>query len=274
ANSASEASILSATSATNETFRLTGNCDIDGDLFMTNPDGYASLTGNVTVGGVSASDPAIAEHIHIGVPDAPFPEVDPSVFAPFATCLVDSGTSTSGNKTFNNIRIKAGTNPTFSGNIQLNGVIFIETPNRVHFSGNVTLKGVIVTEDAGDDVYDTNTIKFTGNMTARGVEELPDTPEFHDLRQMPGSFLLAPGFGVEFTGNFGTVGGTMAADSYKFTGNAGGIVKGSVICYSDSDFKLTGNSSLTIDRSGNPETPPGFSLPPTFTMTVSTYQEY
>ena len=203
-----------------------------------------------------------------------FPEVDPTVFEPFATNIVNSSTPTSGNRTFTNIRIKANTNPTFSGNITIKGVVFVETPNKVQFSGNLNFTGVLVTQDAGDNVYTTNTVKFTGNTTSQGVESLPDTAEFHDLRQMPGSFLLAPGFGVSFTGNFGTVNGCMAADAFTFTGNAGGLVKGPIINYSDSIFSLTGNSSVTIDRLNTPTEPPGFSSNGSLRADNTTYAEY
>ena len=142
--------------------------------------------------------------------------------------------------------------------------------------GNLNVTGVIVTQDAGDNVYETNTVKFSGNTTVRGVEELPAETQFAELRQMPGAFLLAPGFGAQFTGNFGTVSGCMAADQYKFTGNAGGTIKGGIINYGDTDFELVGNSTITIDRSDTPDVPPGFSVPDTYTLSVEagSYTEY
>ncbi len=274
ANSPAEANMLSATYSTNEVFKLTGNCNLEGDIYASNPDGYVSVSGNVTVGGENNWSGNIEDHIHLGIGEVEFPEVDPTVFEPFATNVVNSSTSTSGNKTFTNIRILANSNPTFSGNITLNGVIFIEVPNNVHFSGNVSITGVIVTQDAGENNYDSNTIKFTGNTTVKGVEELPDTSEFHTLRSMPGSFVLAPGFSLQFTGNFGTVSGAMAADEFKFAGNAGGIVHGPIINYSDSEFKLTGNSNLIIDRDDVPDIPPGFTSPGKFEPDPNSYVEY
>ena len=272
ANDPSEANLLSTTTSTLESFHLTGNCHLDGDIYSANPNSYVTLTGNVTVGEATGS--AIQNHIHIGVGDTEFPEVDPTVFAPFATNIVDSHTTTSGNLTFTNIRIRANTNPTFSGNTTLRGVVFIEAPNQVRFTGNLNCTGVIVTQDAGENVYTTNTLRFTGNTTLRGVEELPDTPEFAQLRQMPGTSLLAPGFGVTFTGNFGSVGGCMAADAFTWTGNASGTIRGSIINYSDSAFTLTGNSRITIDRSGTPSVPPGFAVPQRLSPVASTYREY
>ena len=274
ANMAAEANILSATYSTDQAFNMTGNTEIAGDISASNPDAYASLTGNVKIGGVSASDPAITDHIHVGIGEVEFPEVDPTVYEPFATNIVDSHTSTSGNKTFTNIRIAAGANPTFSGNITIKGVLFIEAPNRVTFAGNLNFTGVIVTQDAGENVFDTNTIKFTGNSNFGPVENLPDQPEFTGLKALPGSFLLAPGFGVHFSGNFGTLGGTIAADAFTWVGNATGIVKGTVINYSDSTFSMTGNSNITIDKSSGNNNPPGFVTPGKLTADMNTYVEY
>jgi hypothetical protein len=274
ANNAAEANILSGTYTTNPAFKLNGNVSIQGDVSASSPDAQVSMTGNCSIGGVASSNPSINSHIHLGIGAVDFPEVDPTVFESFATNIVDSHTSTSGNKTFNNIRIRANTNPTFSGNINLNGVVYIEQPNKVTFAGNLNVTGVIVTQDAGDNVYTANTIKFAGNTTSRGVDQLPDTADFHTLRSMTGSFLLAPGFGVEFTGNFGTVNGAMAADQFKFTGNAGGTVKGMIINYSDSSFILNGNSSIVIDKSTGNTTPPGIACPSTLQANADTYKEH
>ncbi len=285
ANSVEEGSVLSATFSDDEALKMNGNATVGGDVYFSNTDAYATLTGNISVGGESLWSGGIDDHIHTDTGNVEFPEVDPTVFEPFATNLVDSSTPTK-DTTLTNIRIPANTNPTFSGNITIKGVVFIETPNRVKFSGNLNLTGVVVTQDAGDDVYDTNTIKFSGNTSVQGVEALPDTPEFSELREMPGSFLLAPGFGTEFTGNFGTVSGTMAADEFKFSGNAGGTIKGMLINYSDSEFKLTGNANIIIDRDadiersagtsseGTPAVPPGFTVAPTFQIVPSSYLEY
>lgn len=90
---------------------------------------------------------------------------------------------------------------------------------------------------------------------------------------MPGSQILAPGFGVQFTGNFSMLNGAIAADKFTFTGNAGGTVRGPVICYSDSDFTLTGNSQLRFDRSMYDRTPPGFALPWRFAPVADSYRE-
>ncbi len=273
-SSSTEANIFSGTYATDQAYKLTGHSLIEGDIYTANPDAYATLAGNASVGGESVDSDEIHDHIHIGMGDQPFPEVNSAVFEPFAINIVDADTPINDSSTFSNIRILADVNPTFSGDTTLDGVIFIEQPNNVHFTGNTIVTGVIVTQDAGDGAYDTNEIKFTGNSTVHGVEELPDLLKYAEIKLMPGSFLLAPGFGVEFAGNFGIVSGTMAADRFKFTGDAGGIIKGSIICYSDEELMLAGDSNLTFDHSSKPSIPSGFSTPDTLAPIPTSYTEH
>jgi hypothetical protein len=271
ANNRQEASLLTTASIVGNEVGLNGNCTVDGDVSVGPPDGNVGVVGNISIGGATGA--AIWNHVDLGVGDVPFPSIDPNVFAPFATNLVTSATGTTGNKTFTNIRIKAGTNPTFSGNIIIKGVVFIETPNVVRFAGNLNFTGVMVTQDAGSGNTAGNAIHFAGNTTSAGVESLPDTPEFHDLRQVPGTFLLAPGFETEFVGNFGTVNGTMAAEKFTWTGNAGGVVNGSVLSYGPGTMSLTGNSQITINRSRYSGTPPGFGGNAKLVPNMDSYQE-
>lgn len=273
ANEASEATVLGATYSDLEAARLSGSCELDGDLLISNPKAHATLIGNVAVGGASQRSGDIHDHVRIGVGDMAFPEADPSVFESFATNVVDRSTRTSGRKTFVNVRILAGTDPTFAGNITLKGVTFIETPNKVTFTGNLNIDGVIVTQDAGEGGLDDNYLHFTGNTVTRGVESLPDQPEFAGLKELGGTFLLAPGFSAKFTGNFGTVNGAMAADEFRITGNAGGTVRGPIINWSDTPFKMTGNARVTIDRSGSSELPHGFITASGLNPLPRTYQE-
>jgi len=273
ANDPAEANVFTGTFSDPEAVKLTGNCQIAGDLDIQNPGASVAMTGNVSIGGESLWGGHIADHIHMGVDDVEFPEADPFVFEPFATHIVDGSTPTNGNKTFTNIRIKANTNPTFAGNIKLRGVVYIETPNRVTFAGNLDIIGVIVTEDAGEGALDDNYLHFTGNTSTQGVEHLPDEPQYAALKQLPGTFLLAPGFSTKFTGNFGTVNGAMAASEFRWTGNAGGTIHGPIINFGDTEFKLTGNAHLTIDRGSSPETPPGFASAAKLTPLPGTYEE-
>jgi hypothetical protein len=235
---------------------LFGGAVIEGDLSLSDPDGDVNLSSNAIVGGVSGNDRW--NHVHTGVGNVEFPEVDSSVFEPFATTVVNSSNVNSLGTTLTNIRIAAGTNPTFNNNMVIQGVVFVETPNRVTFNGNLSMTGVIVTQDAGHGNTANNYIRFNGTSSAAGVESLPNEPQFAALRAMPGSFLLAPGFEVNLSGNFGVAAGCMAAENFRFTGNTTGTVQGSIISYGDTTFTETGTAIINIDRSGGTSQPPGF----------------
>ena len=119
------------------------------------------------------------------------------------------------------------------------------------------MTGVIVCDMPASPNLTANQVKFTGNVTAYGVENLPAGAQYDGLRTLTGSFLLAPGFDAEFTGNSTVVNGVMVASQFGFTGNSGGRIKGGVVCLADSSFRLTGNSPLVIDKSGTPDNPAG-----------------
>jgi hypothetical protein len=248
ANNHAEANILSATYSPNApAVQLVGNIHCGGDVSVCNPDGRISKTGNITIDGAQ----------NIGAPEPQWPTVDITPFTPFATNPQTLGGS---NVNLRNIRIPPGTNPIFSGNSTLSGVIYIQSPNRVTFTGNVIVTGVIVCDTPTVPNLANNYVKFTGNVQTYGVESLPaGDPQYSGLRSLTGSFLLAPGFDAEFTGNSTIVNGVMVASQFGFTGNSGGRIKGGVVCLADSSFRMTGNSPLVIDKNGMPDTPAGIS---------------
>lgn len=263
-NDPKEGSVLSTTFTYDRAIDMTGNINISGDVSIVNPDGEVRMIGNANIDG----------DIQIGVDNPEFPEVDISPFEPYATNTVGPGTNTSGNRYFENIRVLAGTNPTFTGNTTIRGVVYIESPNRVTFAGNLNLVGVIVCEDPGGTLdLNSNYLHFTGNSSFGGVDALPSSAQFDGLRDMDGAFLLAPGYEAKFTGNFRTIGGTIAASQFKFTGNARGTIKGSVLNLSDTNFEMTGNSNLIIDHDGLNESPPGLRFPRTMTYVPGSYNE-
>lgn len=257
---------------------MDGKPIIHGDVFLTDPTAVVEVDKNCEIAGVSGSNPAIYNHIHWDAGDVEFPQPDPTVFEPFATHTLTAAEIQSINnstvKTWKNIRIPANSNPTFASDTTLQGVIYIEQPNKISFAGKVNVTGVIVTQDAGQDNYDANNIKFSGQVNASGLASLPDTPEWATLRQMDGTFLLAPGFSADFSGQFGTVSGTMAAECFRFSGQAEGNIKGSVLNYSqDVDFVMSGQGKIVIDRSNMPEQPAGFRSQGVLTLISGSYQE-
>jgi hypothetical protein len=239
ANNASEGSILSSNTAEKNSVQLTGNVNVSGDVTVCNSAGGISKTGNISIGGNQT----------IGAAEPEWPAVDISSFTPYATQTRTSGAS--GNLTLSNIRIPPNTNPTFSGNTTINGVVYVQSPNKVTFSGNMTLTGLIVCDKPATDDLANNTVSFTGNVTVNGVESLPTGSQYDGLRTQTGSFILAPGFAVSFTGNSTTINGCMVADQFTFTGNSGARIKGGIVSLGiNKTLQMTGNSPIVIDKSG------------------------
>jgi Tfp pilus assembly protein PilX len=245
ANEPSEGSLFSATYSTTNGVRMTGNAYVSGDVSVANPNGGISKTGNCTIVGQQL----------IGAAEPQWPQVDQSVFVPYATNTRSSGASST--ITLTNVRVPANTNPTFSGNTTILGVMYIESPNKVSFTGNCSITGTIVCQTPAVDNLANNYVKFTGNVSTSGVENLPAGSQYDGLRDLTGSFLLAPGFSAQFSGNFSTVNGCMVASEYKFTGNAGGTIKGGVVNLRDSTFQMTGDSPIIIDKNHAVEAPAG-----------------
>ena len=248
----------------NKALEIIGNSHIAGDVQIVNPDGYVTLQGGQAgIGTDEDGNPvtgveAITNHVEVGVPETTFPIPDAGHFAQYVPPVanIDSTTDLSTMTTLSNVRIAAGTNPTFSADTQINGVLFIEQPNVVNFTGNADITGVIVGDGDYTDNSGTNQITFNGNVSSSSVTELPES--FGSLREDTGTFMMAPGFAVSMGGNFGTLNGAIAANGVNFFGNAGGTIGGSVLNYSEDPMVLGGNSDLSFNRTGNVGIPVGF----------------
>jgi Tfp pilus assembly protein PilX len=250
---------------------IIGNSMIAGDVKIRNSLANVHMQGHSGVGDVYGA--AAMNHIEFGVPPSEFPDMNPAPFIPYATNVLSPTANLSGNTTYENLRIPAGRNPHFTGNLTLNGVIFVETPNVVSFSGNVNITGVIVTNGSSTDNSGTNQITFTGNITCHPITQLPQQPQFQGLQSQTGTFLLAPGFKASFGGNFGTLSGAIAANGIRFYGNAGGVINGSIINYSTAALEMTGNSDLRFNRSGLTQVPAGFVPDTVLNYDRSSYSE-
>jgi hypothetical protein len=237
---------------------IIGNSQIAGDVSIVNPLANVYIQGGKAgIGGETGQD-AIDNHVDIGVPPTEFPVPNPGHFEQYVVNTIDSSCDTSADATYENVRILANTNPHFSGNVTLKGIVFIETPNIVTFSGNVTIIGIIIGNGDYQDDSGTNQINITGNVSSQPVTELPNEPQFAGIKNETGTFLMTPGFSASFGGNFNTVNGAIAANGISFFGNAGGIINGSILNYSDEEMDLSGNSDLYFNRSGTSVVPAGF----------------
>lgn len=240
-----------------EALSITGNSQIAGKVKIVNSIATVSIQGgNAGVGGETGQD--AMDNIEFGVPPTDFPKPNPDYFEPYAVNIIDANTDTSLDATYENVRIPAGTNPNFSGQITLKGVVFIEAPNVVTFTGNTNLTAIVVGNGDWSDDSGTNSISFEGNVESNPVSELPDETQYTGLRDKTGTFVMAPGFHVSFGGNFTALCGAIAGNGIKFHGNAGGIINGSIINYSNQNMSLTGNSDLRFNRSGITRIPAGF----------------
>lgn len=254
-NVAVESSVYIESENNDEALSIIGNSQIAGDVSITNPNATVTLEGGQAgIGGETGQD-AIDNHVFVGEVPIEFPVPNPSYFEQYVQNVYDPNNVLT---EYENVRIPAGTDPLFSSALTLKGIVFIETPNVVTFTGNVTITGIIVGNGDLSDNSGTNQITFEGNVNSYPVTDLPLEPQFDQLRDETGIFILAPGFSVSIGGSFETINGAIAANGIEFFGDAGGTIHGTAINYSDTTMDLTGNSDLYFNHSGTTEVPAGF----------------
>jgi len=266
-----EANVISTTTSQPDAILIEGNTTVSGGLMTSGEDALIIIEGTPSIAG--STDPNVyADSIHMGVETPDFPELDLGPLQALATNVVNSETDIENDSVFSNIRIAPNTNPVFTSKVVINGVIFIEAPNIVKFDGGADVNGFIVTEATNEALSDCQ-IFFGGHVEAKSVAVLPDTPEFADVKEQTGTFVVAPGFGVTFAGSFSAINGTIAADQLIFTGTAEGVVQGSVIGLADVPTIIGGNVDIYVDRlNANPD-PAGFVESFAFSPVPDTYAE-
>ena len=246
---------------------VVGNTNFDGDVSIGNPAGNVDFQGDVLIAD-EQGQVGIDNHVFIGVEPTEFPVPDVGHFQQYATGnIIDSSTDTSDHMTLTNAVIRAGTNPNFSGNIIIQGILFVEAPNQLTFVRNLSLKGLIVAE--GDvENPGTNQISFLGNFD---TDPFPQDPQFDAIRHETGSSIVAPGFSASFAGNFSSLDGVMAVSGVHFSGNANAQVKGTIINYAESPTVVEGNATLNFDRTGSTKVPAGFDTHRTLDYNPASY---
>jgi hypothetical protein len=267
-------SVLSALASSGTPTVIIGGQGISGDVTYMDTAPKPSISA--AVGGTSNAASIWTDHVH-AISDSPeFPVVDTSIFKPYVQRNYVAG----GNGgVYENMKIPANTNPTFNGGDVVRGVMFIERPNSVKFNGNVQIQGTIVvdtdptaTGSAGN--LSTNVITFQGNGgTKSGVESLPAQPQFDGLRNLTGSFILAPGFSVNLTGNFGSVNGSIVGSQITVDGSASLIVKGTLINVDPNLLLVKGNGTVTIASTGTTNYPSGLRFGSHYFPVPGSYRE-
>lgn len=237
------------------------NAQIAGDVSIVNPDAVVTMSGGQSSIGGETGQAAIDNHVEVGVESTEFPMPNPTYFEQYVNGVtIDSSTDSSFYKTnavLENVRIAAGTNPKFTADTHINGILYIESPNVVEFGGNCNVNGLIIAEGDYDDNSGVNKIDFQGTVSSQSVATLPTGGIYDGLQGETGTFLLAPGFAVSFGGNFDILNGCIAANGVRFYGHAGGEIGGSIVNYSDTPMDLSG-SDLLFNRSGIEDLPAGF----------------
>jgi hypothetical protein len=251
-----EADIYVESAGSTTAVQVGGNANFDGDIDIGNPLATVNFGAAVQIAGEYGQQ-AIDNHITIGAEPVEFPIPETLPFQQYATGpVIGPATNLSSSMTLTNATILAGTNPTFLGNVTIQGILYIQAPNVVRFARNVSQQGIIVA--SGDAANPgTNRISFEGNFASGPY---PADAQFDAIRNEAGSSILAPGFGVSFTGNFSSVNGVLAASSLYFSGNASATVKGTMISYSQDATRVEGNISMNFDRAQMVEIPAGFDL--------------
>jgi Tfp pilus assembly protein PilX len=174
--------------------------------------------------------------------DAPpdFPIIDTSVFKQYATTPYSSTA-----KTHKNVLVPANSgtisNPLkFAGNDEIQGILFIESPNVIEFRGTVTLSGFIVLDGVGTTT--SNQIDVSGNFK---VGTLPDKPEFNEIRTVEGIGILAPTTAMRFSGaNQSEMRGNMIVGTFRNAGSADLLVdQGTIVTMQESSNSAVFNGA-------------------------------
>jgi hypothetical protein len=223
-----------------------------------------------------------------------FPQINTEDFLPFVlkadgiTKNYYSGVLPADN-TLRNVVLKKDTVYNFAGPVTIMGVLYLETPCTVNFSGGVNVTGVIVAQTpTTGSVADyplnaivppalspvKNLISVAGNCTFQGPDMLPtDDPRFPpELRAMTGSQIIAPKFKLYCTGNFTSMGGSIAADQIVFDGSSSGTIKGSLLNLSNNPVLLSGKT-ITIDHTSINKYPAGILFGHHYSPSKGTYME-
>jgi hypothetical protein len=222
---------------------------------------------NVTGGNVAGStNPTEIMTKYVKVVDAPeFPEIDTTVFIPYA-----KNPYVAGSTVLKNVRIPANTNPHITGG-RIEGILYVEAPNRLDFRGNTVLAGFIVIENKGTS--NQNVIDMRGSFTQ---QLLPPGPEFDVMRDTKGIAILAPTTSLVISGAVDSVlKDNIILGKFTNSGSADWTVEaGTMITLDTTDSATFSGKSVRFKSTGklNPPTK-GLKYSEHFVPVVTTYQE-
>jgi hypothetical protein len=96
--------------------------------------------------------------------------------------------------------------------------------------------------------------------------------KFDGLRELSGTFLMAPGWDLTMSGNFSGVVGNIAADRITFSGNTSGSVTGSLVNLANYPLTITGSSAINLSAPPE-EKHPGLRFTERFAPKKASYKE-
>ena len=201
------------------------------------------------------------------VAEPEFPVVDTEQFRTYAT-----NPYVSSETTLKNVLIPAGTNPSFTGNVTIQGILYIESPNVVDFRGATHMQGFIVFQKAGDSTQ--NIISGTGNFTHGS---LPSDAQFDPLRAIKGISILAPTTSLRISGSVDSqISGNLILGNIQVAGSADvAIEKGSIITLDSgaSSAVFNGKNIKFASTGAANEPPPGIYFTTKFLPADGSYVE-
>lgn len=273
-NLAVESDVFIDTSIAGNSFEIGNQGTVAGNVHIVNPLATFYVGSKSEIGGATGED--AEDNIILGVDPVEFPVPDTDYFRQFATGDVIDANNLSDyindNETLDNVTIAANTNPIFASDIVIRGVLFIEQPNEVKFEGRSVVQGVIVGDSVVGDEAPENDIEFSGQVECLDAGDL-EGAEFEGISEETGTFLIAPGFSADFSGQSSIINGVIAIAGIRFTGQAGGTINGSIINYSSDPMVMEGQGSLMFNRSGTDDSPAGFTSVQTLDYDASSYSE-
>jgi hypothetical protein len=267
-----------STTTSNPALTMANNTSISGEVKFTSSSPTLSINSGASIFGTTA--PGLwAPHVKKSQASPEWPVIDTSDYLPFVTKpdgSLNYFTSLPADNTIRNMVLKPGTY-SFTGSVNILGVLYIQTPCNVKFNGGANVTGVIAVQNnptgSPTSTPVANVLSFGGSCTFQGVEALPATSEFPaELRAMTGSQILAPKFLFDCSGNFSSMGGSIVASQITFSGSSSGTIKGTLMNL-DSNPVLLSGKTIVIDHTALNATPAGIEFGNHYSPKKQTYLE-
>ena len=249
---------------------------VSGDISTVNPDALVTFGSGVSIGGTNNTQMIRQFHIHKGVPEPRFPDINTAVYEQYARNPYIAGM-----KVLDNVRIPSGTGtpagvpgpgPLVLDSVTIKGVLYIEGSNYIEFKGNTNIQGAIVTANNIGLNTSRNVLYFSGSVTAQAIDTLPVS--YGDERNLTGAFIIAPAYKVQMFGNFGTVSGSIISGQFQMGGSAEGTVMGSIIQMGGGETRIEGSADVVIASTGTTKYPAGVTFGIHYTNVPGSYFEF